>query len=43
MYLQPLVLVSVTLNFPNWLFSTNTLVGLMIGLILGMLFGRISR
>jgi hypothetical protein len=43
MYLQPLMLFSFTVNLPNWLVSTNTLVGILIGLIIGLLLGRISR
>ena len=43
MNLQPLMLFSFTVNVPNWLVSTNTLVGLLVGLIIGLLIGRVSR
>lgn len=42
-YIESLMLTSVTFNFPNWVFSGPTLVGLLIGLIIGFLFGRVAR
>ncbi|HWE62902.1 MAG TPA: hypothetical protein VHB98_14405 [Chloroflexota bacterium] len=41
--LLPLMLVSFTVHLPDWLFSFNTLVGLVIGLLLGMVIGRVRR
>lgn len=41
--LQPLLLTSFTINIPNWLFSGQTLVGLLIGLVIGLVIGRVAR
>ena len=43
MLYPPLILTSVTINIPNWLFATNTLIGIAIGLIIGLLLGRLRR
>jgi hypothetical protein len=40
---QPLLLTNVTINIPDWLFASNTLIGLLIGLIIGLVLGRIRR
>jgi NhaP-type Na+/H+ or K+/H+ antiporter len=43
MLYPPLILTSVTIDVPNWLFATNTLLGMAIGLIIGLLLGRLRR
>ena len=43
MAFQPMLLVSFTVDLPNWLFSANTVVGILIGLCIGLLVGRLGR
>jgi uncharacterized membrane-anchored protein YhcB (DUF1043 family) len=38
--LEPILLTSFTVQMPDWLFSYQTLVGLVIGLLIGLLIGR---
>ena len=37
--LQLLMLTTVTISFPDWLFSAHTLIGMLIGLVIGLLVG----
>lgn len=43
MYPLSILLFAFTVDIPNWLFATNTLVGLLIGLIVGLILGRARR
>jgi hypothetical protein len=41
--LNPVLLTSFTINIPDWLFSFQTLVGVLIGLLIGLLIARVRR
>ena len=39
-YIQSLMLATITISIPDWLYSGHTLVGMAIGLVVGLLIGR---